>query len=139
MIWRSWFQSPLGAIFDKFFCPSLCKDLSDNLTETAIVKNSNYLIISSIRPYVAQDPQISQITKDNEYAKDLGVKLKTPLLKSLVRTISSLFPCGNIASSKIHWPTVAPTKLTVNQTKTQLSIENQIINIFLRKQLCVDP
>ena len=29
----------LGANFDIFFCSSLCKDLSDNLTETPIVKN----------------------------------------------------------------------------------------------------
>ena len=41
MIQRSWFQSPLGAIFDEFFCSFLCKDLSDNLTETPIVKNSS--------------------------------------------------------------------------------------------------
>ena len=40
MIQRSWFQTPLGATFDNFFCSSLCKDLSDNLTEMPIVKNS---------------------------------------------------------------------------------------------------
>ena len=30
---------PTGAIFDDFFSSSLCKDLSDNLTEKPIVKN----------------------------------------------------------------------------------------------------
>ena len=44
MIRRSWFQSPLGVIFDNFFLPSLCKDLSDNLTETPIVKNSSVIV-----------------------------------------------------------------------------------------------
>ena len=39
-ICRSWFQSPLGAIFNDFFCSSLCKDLSDNLTEKPVMKNS---------------------------------------------------------------------------------------------------
>ena len=29
-----------GQFLTKFFCSSLCKDLSDNLTETPIVKNS---------------------------------------------------------------------------------------------------
>ena len=44
MIQRSWFQSPLGAICEEFiFCSSLYKDLSDNLTETPIVKNSNVI------------------------------------------------------------------------------------------------
>ena len=46
MIWGSWFQSPVGAIFDDFFfCSSLCKDLSDNLTETRIMKNSNFDVL----------------------------------------------------------------------------------------------
>ena len=36
-----WFQSPLGAIFDEFFFALPCvNNLSDNLTETPIVKNS---------------------------------------------------------------------------------------------------
>ena len=36
MIKGPWVQPPLGKIFDDFFCSSLCKDLSDNLTETPI-------------------------------------------------------------------------------------------------------
>ena len=34
-------SNPTGAIFDEFICSSLSEDLSDNLTETSIVKNSN--------------------------------------------------------------------------------------------------
>ena len=51
MIQRSWFQSPLGAIFDDFLCSSLCKDLSDNLIETCIVKNSIGIYIEITRTF----------------------------------------------------------------------------------------
>ena len=35
------FNPHWGQFLTNFFCPSLCKNLSDNLTETPIVKNSN--------------------------------------------------------------------------------------------------
>ena len=39
-------SNPIGGIFWRiFFCSSLCNDLSDNLTETPIVKNSNVAIL----------------------------------------------------------------------------------------------
>ena len=41
---RSWFQSPQGQFLTKLFCSSLCKDLSDNLTETPILKNSSVTV-----------------------------------------------------------------------------------------------
>ena len=46
MIQKSLVQSLLGAIFDNFLGSFLCKDLSDNLTETPIVKNLNVGIIA---------------------------------------------------------------------------------------------
>ena len=50
MIQRSWFQTPLGAIFDKFlFCSSLCKDLSDNLTEMPYREKLKYYFIYIIQ------------------------------------------------------------------------------------------
>ena len=42
MIRRSWVPTPLGTIFDAiFFGSSLHEDLSDNLSETCIMKNLN--------------------------------------------------------------------------------------------------
>ena len=44
LAWRSrgpGFNPHWGQYLTIFFCSSLCKDLSDNLTETPIVKNSN--------------------------------------------------------------------------------------------------
>ena len=46
MIWRLWVQIPLGTILTKFillFC--VIFDLSENLTEMRIVKNSNVNLI----------------------------------------------------------------------------------------------
>ena len=41
MIWWLWVQTPLGAFLTKFIMCCIPSDLSDNLTETCIVKNSN--------------------------------------------------------------------------------------------------
>ena len=49
LAWRSGgpgFNPYWGQFLTKFFCSSLYKDLSDNLTETPIVKNSNNVYVN---------------------------------------------------------------------------------------------
>ena len=55
LAWRSrdlGFNPHWGQFLMNFFCSSLCEDLSDNLTETPIVKNSNGICGALLTPLV---------------------------------------------------------------------------------------
>ena len=56
LAWRSGvpgFNPHWGQFLTKFFCSSLCKDLSDNLTETPIVKNWKVLHLAIYMHFVS--------------------------------------------------------------------------------------
>ena len=99
MIKRLWVQFPLDAILD-FFCSSLCKDLSDNLTETPIVKNSNYLLMSQVskvpnkrKVKFSDRTYCGNPSKTNSIESTIQCNFLIPLPKCAYHIYSNSFRC----------------------------------------------